>query len=432
MNDDIGDESTDALRAADPAAGAVASHELRERIARIPAASDPAPARGRRLFPIAAAAAVVVALGGGYVWGAGGVGAPPASAPIAVETGTPEHPTPPIALGGGSGMVAEAQSESTATDTVSPWGYFGEHHRFVLPNLSTDAGSAQVYAVDSATLFTPEEAERIAAALGVAGTARTEDFGSLAVSGTGGAHVSLSPLGNASYWSGIPDPFTVCEEEATTLHGPRNTLNDDDALAFEQEIARCMAETPMPSDELVQDAVSSFLSALEIDEDAVDISLTPNESSRTVYAQASLIVGGSTTMITASITVYAQGIAYADGPFGDVVSLGDYPIVSPAEAAARLDDAAYFTGPIAVPEPDWISTESQLSATPTPAPVPPAGSRVPWAIAEHEIESVRLGLALVWDDGAQYLAPAYEFTATDETVWSVIALPEGSLDTAAG
>ena len=33
-------------------------------------------------------------------------------------------------------------------------------------------------------------------------------------------------------------------------------------------------------------------------------------------------------------------------------------------------------------------------------------------------------------DGQQYLVPAYEFTMSDETVWSVLALAEESLMTA--
>ena len=48
------------------------------------------------------------------------------------------------------------------------------------------------------------------------------------------------------------------------------------------------------------------------------------------------------------------------------------------------------------------------------------------------IVSARLGLALLaGEDGQQYLAPAYEFTATDDTVWSVLALAEDHLDTTA-
>ena len=57
---------------------------------------------------------------------------------------------------------------------------------------------------------------------------------------------------------------------------------------------------------------------------------------------------------------------------------------------------------------------------------------MPWSIVEHDIVSARLGLALLTgENGQQYLAPAYEFTATDETVWSVLALDEDELDTTA-
>src|SRR4051794_17049941 len=107
MDEHFSDEDIRELRAADPAAGVEASAQLRDRVAAI--SSEGAAARKRSgwrlLAPIAAAGVIVAAIGGGYIWGTGGIHFAPASTPLAVETGTPGSPAAPIDLGGGSADV---------------------------------------------------------------------------------------------------------------------------------------------------------------------------------------------------------------------------------------------------------------------------------------------------------------------------------------
>ncbi|WDM44317.1 hypothetical protein KV395_14150 [Microbacterium luteolum] len=267
----------------------------------------------------------------------------------------------------------------------------------------------------------------MAAALGLPGDARPSDLdGGWVVGDYAGAHFSLQLWGGAYFQSGIPDALSVCERSATDLHG-RDKMNDDGTWAFGQEMIRCMAETPLPSDDLVNESVSLFLSALGIDESATHITVTPDGSARMTTATAALLVENNVTEIVARVTVSAQGIMYASGPTGEIVSLGAYTVVSPAEAGDRLSDPAFSARMVSSPD------DQSVPLTPLAAPpeAPKPGSAVPWRVHDREVVSVRLGLALLLDDVNlhRYLVPTYEFTASDGSVWSVIALAEDELDT---
>lgn len=451
----FGDDDLHRLRAADPAAGAEASDALRKRVAGMVSlgstsgetdsdagtatgtaigAVTGARARRRWLAPVAAAAAVLVAVGGGYAWGSGGgdLGPQPqAGPPIAVQTGTPENPGAPIGGGdGGGGLSSEvgAQADTSFQVGISPWGWSGRH-RFILPPLDTAPGHAEAFGVDATGTVSADAATRIAGALGVAGEARQDevDLGWVVGDYTG-AYVSVR-AGYAHFSSGLLYAVTVCEEKALALHG-RDKMNPDGTWAYGQEMIRCMADTPRPSDELVQESVEVFLGAIGVSIDDVDINVTRDENDPDAQVQVALIVDDNVTELTAHLTVSHEGIRNASGPTGAIVSLGDYAIVSPAEAAARLSDPAFAAQRSAPPvsQPDVGPSEFIPEFV---EPVPPiAGSALPWAVTEYEITSVRLGLMLLWssDPSGQKLVPAYEFTTADGSVWSVIAVDESMLD----
>ncbi|MHC2997878.1 hypothetical protein OB08_01110 [Microbacterium sp. HJ5] len=445
--DDVTDDELRALRAADPAGEAAAPQELRNRVASLVVSeADIAQARSRWgsrwLAPMAAGTSILLALGAGYAWGTGAIGRSPAPSPLAVATGTPEDPAAPVGLGRGadgelqSGMTTGG--ESAVTPGIEPLvfpvgGMRPDGQRFIVPAFDEAPGRANVYAVDAGARFSAEDSARMAAALGVGGDVRAlqpEAGGGWVVGSSPGASFTLSPwMGDASYSSGIPHPVTSCEERATALHG-RDKVDGDGTWAFGQEMIRCMADTPLPGDELVRESTAAFLNAIGLTEESAKITTTTDASARTVMVTAARVVEGNVTEITAHIEVSSEGILSASGPTGEVLSLGDYSIVSPAEAAGRLNDPAYAPHLLAWPDTRPRSTDA--AEPPAPPEAPDAGSAVPWSIMEHDIVSARLGLALLTgEDGQQYLAPAYEFTATDETVWSVLALDEDELDTTA-
>lgn len=430
MDDATGDDALRALRATDPADGTHAPAALRDRVSAIPDGVPAARRSARRwLAPVAAASLVVAMIGGGYLWGTGRIAPAPELPSVAVETATPERPGEPIALGGGGGGSLQAQAQPHVGISLPGMEVGGNtsHQRFTLPAFETVSGEADVYALDGGAQYSAEDAARMAAALGVTGEVRTGDSGGWAVGDSGqalsgepapGALFTLLPWGDAYFRGAAAAPVSACEELATALHG-RNEGG------FGAEMIRCMAETPLPTDDAVQDAAELFLAAIGIDASATRITTQPDESGREITAFAAVIVADNVTEITARITVSAEGITTASGPIGEIVSLGAYPIVSPAEGAGRLSDPAYAARRV-------VGTESVLtpSGAPTAPPAAPApGSLIPWRIAEREIVSARLGLALVGADGHDYLVPAYEFTAADGSVWSVLALAEEVLAT---
>lgn len=438
MIDDTPGDEIRALESADPVAAVTASTELHDRISHIPMASARLPkgrGRPRWLAPLAASAAVVAAIGGAYAWGAGGTALSPPATPIAVETGTPADPASPIRLeadlsGGALSQSVEMQVGGRIEPSVDVgfgWEQPAGRNRFLLPPLDAASTQANVFVVDPATQTSAEDTGRMAAALGLPGDARPSDLdGGWVVGDYAGAHFSLQLWGEAYFQSGIPDALSVCERSATDLHG-RDKMNDDGTWAFGQEMIRCMAETPLPSDDLVNESVSLFLSALGIDESATHITVTPDGSGRMTTATAALLVENNVTEIVARVTVSAQGIMYASGPTGEIVSLGAYTVVSPAEAGDRLSDPAFSARMVSSPD------DQSVPLTPLAAPpeAPEPGSAVPWRVHDREVVSVRLGLALLPDDVNlhRYLVPTYEFTASDGSVWSVIALAEDELDT---
>lgn len=468
--DDLSD-----LRELDPAAGVVAPEALRARIAKITDAveasttddaeetttdvavdtSAPAPlplrARRRWLAPVAAAAAVAACLGGGYAWGSGAFATPSApfaaaGDPVPVATGSADDPAPAISLGAAreSGPQAGGSGDAAATTgvtarSVAPW-HYANNRRFTIPTFSDAPGSATVYAVDGRAQYSADDATRMAAILGVEGEAFQDTAGGQPYGWTVGDPTSGRPSfrlfpdsgGDVWYSSGILDPWSACNAQIS----PRYDLDSAPEAthqAFFADVDQCVAATPMPTEQQARDAMSLFLRATGVDEATTQVTVEPGiKQERTLEMSVARVVEGNVTQVVSSVTVSAAGFLSAWGASGTIVSLGTYDIVSPAEAAARLNDPV-FAPAYASSTASSVDYES-LYTTPTEPPaVPAAGARVPWGITEFEIESARLGLALMTGPaGVQFLAPAYEFTDTDGNVWSVLALAEKDIDPTGG
>lgn len=442
------------LRATDPAADIDAPQALHERIAQLPRADVVPLARRRQprwLVPAAAAVAVIAVIGAGYAWTSGSSPGG-TSTPLAVVTGTPDEPAPPIGIAGDAasseiadasgkafqfgGAEAGAQSADTA---FGGWGFgWSNRHRFTAPGFEAVATHANVYALDGRTRYSAEDAAAMAAALGVVGEPHQPEYDGVTdvsmwrVGDDTGPTFSLSVWGGAGagYSSGIPDPWTACDAEMRTRYDLDGAVPDATWEAYSAAMTQCVADTPLPTEEQARQALSLFLATTGVDEAATEITLTTDEQGRTIDAAAARVVENNATEIVSRVWVSAKGTLFGHGATGDLVSRGEYPIVSADEAAARLNDPAY--APRLVSWPDEEQTPPEYTSPSAPPEVPTAGSDVPWPVAEHDIESARLGLALIFSgDDQQYLVPAYEFTASDGTVWSVLALAADALDTTA-
>jgi hypothetical protein len=416
-------------------------------------ASRPAnrgPARWRRpvLWVAAATVGAVAFGGGGYALGVGSAGASGSAniaAYVASAVGTPEAAGTTLAAGAdapASPAVGAAQTAPAAQATLpaaagsarpapppdaafgmgaglgmgagggigSPPTLYSGHSFFTGQGLSSQAGTANVYAYDATGIANLATATRIAGAFGVAGEAAFDGSGAWRVGSddAGGGQILLldDGSGSFSYWNNALDPWSsfqpVCDASGTCTSPPATSFDDAATTAL----------------------FTNAMRNLGVDPAGYVITVSPNSGSDpSRWATAQRIVDGVVADTSWTLSASDAGIISMYGSLADIVSLGTYDLISPADAVSRLNDVRFAA---AVP----LSVAANVAAAvPEVAPTPPAlGSRVPWPIARVTITGARLSLTSVWTGaGAQLLVPAYALTDDAGNTWSVIALTEGEL-----
>lgn len=459
------------LRAADPAPDATADVEairaaVRDRVPEafgaaaataLPAVPDELAVRRdrRRRAPLQVAAAVVGALvvgTGGYALGAGGglgtdgSGVTTTSAHAPVELGATMQGE---AAAGTQEELAAGAEALTDVGPAAP----GMSTRMLLPGfgagrtvfhedgLSREDGTAEAWAYDAAGVFSSQTARRVADVLGVEGDVR-EEHGSYVVGqrdGTGPS-VSLQPDGLASVSFNDPskDPWGCVV--VTPMPGSATAPGADAPAAEPGTCAEADHGAP-PSGEAAAGELRDVMSALGLD--VAGFEIVPEdvpadqEAPRATTVTAHEVVAGQRTGTSWSATYSGAGLASLYGGLAQRVPLGDYDVVSPAEAVERLGDPRFAGGgPVlwaredastqAVPE---ILPAPEEPAVPTVPPTVSAGSAFAWPVTDVTITGSRLGLAVQHQpDGAAVLLPAYELVDAEGSVWSMVAVADGRLD----
>jgi len=139
--------------------------------------------------------------------------------------------------------------------------------------------------------------------------------------------------------------------------------------------------------------------------------------------------------------VVATGVQSVYGALAPTVPLGDYDVVSPTEAVARLGDPRFgpsYGGVMPLAADGVARSDSGGAVTdiapapmdePTVPPTPSAGSPLAWPVQDVTLVSARLGLGLTTlPDGASVLVPTYELADADGMTWTVIAVADDDLD----
>lgn len=451
------DEAFERLAAADPAAGTEPRPgALRAKVDALadgpthapPSGSDEVAARRARRTPwlVAAGVAGAVALGGGgYALGvAGSDGAvPAASGEVAGEA------LPPITLGGGrdgakpaeDGAAAGAADEqATAGDSaasssrdVSLPGWHDGRAVFSASGLSDEAGTATAYSYDAREVATEAGAARLAETLDVSGEPRWE-WGAWNVGPRdgGGPGIWLSVDGTAyfSYNDPAADPWR-CD-------GPVETLEREDTGDEADVIEPAPCEQPGDPELSPQDAIDEVRDLMEqvgVDPSGFEFEVPDDGGEGARWVSAQQVVEGQETGASWSATVGDQGIAWLDGFLAATVPLGDYPVVSPAEAVERLGDPRFggSSWPVvyAAESQELLEMRVEEETEPTAPPAPPSsGNDLPWPVSEVTITEARLGLTQHHDAGGSVLLlPAYELSDAAGNTWSVLAVADEALDT---
>lgn len=189
-------------------------------------------------------------------------------------------------------------------------------------------------------------------------------------------------------------------------------------------------------------------------------------------ANGYLLLDGHRSMLTLSMGFGAEGVVtYAGGHLVVPQAAGDYPIVDGATALGRLNDRTgkwgWFGGPMArggvaidavatgaagsdgagsdgtgsggaavapTPQPAPPATETAPASDSAPVatmPIVPTGDTVPLLpepVTVH-LTTATLDLTTVWaEDGTTYILPAYTFSATDGSSYTIVAVDESLLD----
>ncbi|WP_407344706.1 hypothetical protein [Pengzhenrongella phosphoraccumulans] len=472
MNDSINppeqpDAIFDRLRAADPARGvepdlAALDGAVRARLAE--PVDELAAARSRRgwgtWWPVAAVAASALMFGtAGFAIGndGGGSGVATNTAGAAITLGQPgsaEQAAP--------NAVAGSADSKLSSSMVAPW--YGGRTVFTGVNLPRETGSAQAWTFDPAQVFTAETVERVARALGLAGTAALTD-GAWTVGPTDGtgASLQLQPDGLASvnFYDPALDPYACStgggtqsvEPGSTGAAGSAGSAGSGDS--GDSAVAPDIMPVPEPTQACTDAAIGNapqgdaavakardLIAAIGLDPGAFEYETSESGTPQAAYVAAYQVLDGQRTGVSWSIGLVGDGVQSLYGSMAPVVSLGTYDIVSATDAVARLADprfGASYGGPMMYAAEKGVAADSTTSTLGTaeiaPAPertVPPTaepGSPISWPVTEIALTSSRLGLTMYTQpDGSTVLLPAYELSSEDGQIWSAVAVVEAQLN----
>lgn len=472
------DEAVARMRAADPAAGAEPDAErLAERTAeRRVAVPDELAARRARRAPRWGAVAAVAA--GALVVGGAGYGLGRATDDPAPQADTFRSELPAIA------QRPMTESGSTAaTDMAIAPGY-GGRTTFMAPGLSDAPGTATAWAYDGAGTVSADTATRVAEVLGVDGEPRQEGGWVVGPLDGSGPSLQIGSDGAATLWYHDPELNSVVEELTPFPEGAAEPAIEVDPEQADEGVSGSnggaadggvVDEPATPdeqSDESVPDGPTAApdepavieplpapveqapeepsavppagqapegpagvlyetLAALGLDPEAAEYAVQENwPGDQVTSVVAHQLVDGRRSGLGWHADVVDGEVYSLGGPLAPLTPLGEYDVVSPAEAVSRLTDPRFGGAQVwsdveilpmepVSPERDWNEP---------PGAPPAAGSPVPWPVTEVTITSAEPTLTdHGTSNGSTLLLPAYDLSDATGRTWRVLAVADHEL-----
>lgn len=433
MNDDHELDPIARLRAADPAADVEPRAGFADEV--VARVTDPASSaavadlaaerteRRPRWLPIAAVAASLAIVGAvGYGVGAStgatsnlaDGAAPPIS--LQADDSAAEGGAVPGEVFAGAAQDGRKMTGFGASDMMFPSG-FGRN-QFSATGLDTAAGTARAYTYDARAASNADTVAALAAALGVEGTPELKD-GAWMMGPHDGTAPSLSVGLDGTLGFSYSDP----------------RLDPWQCSAEPEAADSCEPTGELPGEDAAIEAIRSLISSAGRDPADFEFTTETWEGSVTRIARAWPVIDGQRLDQSWSLELTDAGVFSAYGALADLVTLGDYAVVSEHEAFDRLSDprfGAQMTNlPIAMRDVPGDAPQEWVPPTEPPA-TPTTGTALSWPVNDVEIVEARLGLASHWQpNGSVLVIPAYEFTDAEGGTWSVIAVADSMLDFAA-
>lgn len=420
----------------------------------------PEPSRSGRIAAVASATVLALGLGvAGYAIGVNSGGSTSAEqsssidTPEAARTAAEASATEAAARAAGdvdvlTGSGGWFSGSDEGFSSYSSFGFDGSSFNPYVssipvagPDLSTQSpGTGEVTIYLAPETSAKAEVERVVALLGLEGG---EVYGGdnlwAEYQGSNGIGISYSigSISHLSYYDSSHWECTVYEgeilpdtAEATAAPDEAGATSEPEAAPGIEECEQGNSATQISDDEALALA-TEFLAELGVDTASYDWTVDNwGDATTSVHGESASAPGDYAYADVNSNGVSSAGI----GTRGEEVSLGEYDLVSPAEATARLSDPRFQLIWVDVPslweDEDYYTMldEVYTNAELPTAPVTP-GSPIPAWVTEAVITDAELTQGLLYAvSGQEYQVPAYILTSTTGEKFTAVALSEDAFD----
>lgn len=491
MNTFDEDEALARLRAADPASGAHPDlHRISQRLqGQTPLNSgsggfsfsdtsdiavrvhDPSVRTGRGGILVAAAVAALALGAGGYALGTTTahddtptVAANDSSSEHNSSAGTDEGFDHGVSAAADGDDAADMSGDEAMSEDSMGGGYAGPVIPVAGEGLSTERTTGMVYGASPEGAWSEGEAKDLlqgyADRLGIEGTVQDEDVDfAHVVDATDGRNLAVYSYGtnrSLDYTNPTLDPW--CEDMRAEMASSEGDYGWFGYGSEGPSDITCAELGPTPDEATAIATAEEFLSQLEVDYTGYTFQIQPpyspemDEMGGSDAAYATSAPGESqlydpeitSTEVVVSTTdgplagfqdwhlsVTSEGVSYASIQFGDYIELGDYPVISPAEAVERVNDVRFQQLGAYIPTLDYYDESGYYEEWVEPEPLPPIapGELIPYPLTESEVTKVELhtGIVSLWD-GTEFIVPVYDLSDGQGNHWQVMGLAEEALD----
>lgn len=434
---------------------------------------DPGVRTGRGGLLVAAAVASLALGAGGYALGVttGDDPAPSASDGTASDQddASPQNSDEPVTAGAETMTERESYgagesygaAEDAASDEAMGGGYAGPVVPVAGAGLSTEPTTGMVYGASTSTAAQESAAEvlgRYAEELGIEGDVADEGFSAWVADATDGRSINVYQQGgntSVDYTNPAIDPW--CEEmkEEATRSGSESDVGWFGPGSVTPEAITCAEPGPAPDDSAAVATVQEFLADAGIDHSGYTFTVDPmfgypeaysDDSASATAGPGEDIMPAPVDEATVSVTVHdtstpvegyrawhfsvtSAGVANGYLQLGEFVELGEYPVISPAEAVERASDSTFQQLGAYIPDLSYESTYLEEWVEPEPLPPIEPGEPIPYPVSESTVTQVELhtGVLSLYD-GTEYLVPVYDLADGKGNRWQVLGLAEDALN----
>ncbi|WP_028131061.1 hypothetical protein [Serinicoccus marinus] len=247
----------------------------------------------------------------------------------------------------------------------------------------------------------------------------------------GGLHVSYTDM------FASPDcresfAYAVGEEREMLAEYWEATFGEGTPLPTADDCRETTGERP--TDEQAEGAARDFLAQAQIPTDAFTFVVSEYDRSTPFAHVEAAPPGGAYGPKHISLTVGPEGVIAAYAGLGEMVPIGDYPVISPTEAVERYGEKEFSQEyGVQLPE-DLEDTRPSGTGTTFVAPdLPDApevedGMSLPLLLKDKEVTGAELVRGTIYTHSGNMEVPVWELSTGDGMTYPVMAVADESID----